>query len=170
MLSNRWKVGYRKRGRGFWEGPLVAHWEVAGDPLSDHYTPDEVDAETLFRRWSKGAANAFPDGLIPISWSVDHEEGGRFERMPFEYEHDPGRLDQNFLTFYEWPVHAVTGERLNWLTLPVVDKAWNDQKSITGGFIQEFTGWKPSILQPFVYLPSLVRATIERLEASTPAT
>jgi len=138
--------------------------------MSDEYTPDEADAETLFRRWGKRAAEVFPNGLVPISWYVDHAEGGRFEAMPFQYVEDSGRADENFLTYYEWPVHAVTAERLNWFTLPVEDKLWNDTQADKGGFIQEFTGWKPSILQPFVYLPSLVRATIERLKAMSTAT
>ena len=51
------------------------------------------------------------------------------------------------------------GERLNWLLLPVEDKLWNAKQANKGGFIQEATGWKPSILQPFVYLPALLKGT-----------
>ena len=54
--------------------------------------------------------------------------------------------------------NSVTGEELNWLTLPVVDKLWNRKRADKGGFIQEATGWKPAIFQPYVYLPSLMSA------------
>jgi len=56
------------------------------------------------------------------------------------------------------PVNAKTGEPLNWFALPVVDKRWNTRRADKGGFIQEHTGWKPSVLQPYVYLPSLMEA------------
>jgi hypothetical protein len=163
MVSNRWKVAYRKHGRGYWEGALIAYWDVAGDWMSDDYTPDEADAETLFRRWSKRAMEEFPSGLVPINWYVSCDEQIKFEAMPFQYREEGERPRDDFLTYYEWPVHPVTGERLNWFTLPVEDKLWNDRRADKGGFIQELTGWKPSILQPFVYLPSLIRATLERL-------
>jgi hypothetical protein len=170
MPSNRWKVGYRQRGTGFWEGPLVAKWEADGDWMTDDYTPEEADAETLFRRWAKWATEAFPNGFVPISWFVTCKEQKKFEGMPFQYQEKPARRSNDFLTHYEWPVHPVTGERLNWFLLPVADRHWNDREANKGGFIQEFTGWKPSILQPFVYLPSLVKAAIGRLEPPTPAT
>ena len=58
-----------------------------------------------------------------------------------------------------WPVDAETGDELDWLALPVVDKLWNSKRGDKGGFIQEATGWKPSILQPHVFLPALIDAT-----------
>jgi hypothetical protein len=53
-------------------------------------------------------------------------------------------------------MNADTGERLNLLTLPVVDKLWDHTHADKGGFIQSATGWKPSVLHPFVYLPTLM--------------
>jgi hypothetical protein len=77
--------------------------------------------------------------------------------MPFQSPHSGEEVErEDFLTFYDWPIDMVTGERLNWLTLPVVDKLWRDKRMDKGGFIQEATNWKPSILQPFVYLDSLL--------------
>ncbi|OIP26010.1 MAG: hypothetical protein AUK00_05490 [Dehalococcoidia bacterium CG2_30_46_9] len=78
--------------------------------------------------------------------------------MPFQFQHLPGMFRDDFLTHFTWPIHSVTGERLNWLTLPVVDKLWNPKRANKGGFIQEVTGWKPAILQPYVYLPALSSA------------
>ncbi|MFB8038992.1 hypothetical protein ACFC5Z_40075 [Streptomyces sp. NPDC056004] len=64
------------------------------------------------------------------------------------YGGDPDAYREDFLTHYTHPVHAVTGERINWLRLPVIDLGWNTSASDRGGFIQEATGWKPSPLQP----------------------
>jgi len=45
--------------------------------------------------------------------------------------------------------------------LPVQDKLWRPGQAGKGGFIQEATGWKPAILQPFVYLQSLLETTLK---------
>jgi hypothetical protein len=81
-----------------------------------------------------------------------------FEGMPFQYEHIPRFKTENFLTFFTWPVNTATNEPLNWLTLPVKDKLWTPKNADKGGFIQQATGWKPAILQPYVYLPALESA------------
>jgi hypothetical protein len=155
MPAIRWKVRTR-RGGYTWQGPLVAISEVSGDPISDDYTPDEIDAQELLRHWAARAQEHFPDGLVPISWFVACSSQGKFEAMPFQFLWEYPKED--FLTFYDWPVHPDTGERLNWLSLPVQDKRWNRRRANKGGFIQEATGWKPSILQPLVFLPPLTRA------------
>jgi len=157
--QNRWRVGFLRR-EGSWEGPLEAYWEVSLDPISDNYTPDEISAQELLRLWAKRVVEEHPDGLIPIHWLVQSREAGESALMPFAYDHLKGKhKTENFFDLFEWPQHAVTGEPLNWLTLPVVDKRWNKRRADKGGFIQEATGWKPSILQPYVYLPALLKAT-----------
>ena len=140
------------------EGVLEAYWEVALDPISDDYTPQEVDARELFHIWERRVRDKYPNGLIPIYWFVNYEGNNvaTFEALPFQFEHFPGFISENFLTFFTWPVNAITGEPLNWLTLPVKDKLWNSNQANKGGFIQEATKWKPAILQPYVYLPALV--------------
>ncbi len=147
-----WKFMIRKTG-GEKEAALVAHWEVSHDPISDGYTPQEADAKALFNKWVTIVSEKYPDGLVPIHWSVCSEEPGTFEFMPFQFNHI--KYDEDFLTHFTWPVHAVSGEPLNLLALPVIDKLWNTSRADKGGFIQEATGWKPSILQPYVYLPAL---------------
>ncbi|PGH48164.1 hypothetical protein [Streptomyces sp. Ru87] len=52
----------------------------------------------------------------------------------------------------------MTGEPLNWLRLPVLDRGWNDTVSSKGGFIQEVTGWKPAPLQTTVDVRQLAAA------------
>ena len=65
---------------------------------------------------------------------------------------------EDFLTFFSWPEHAETGEALNWLRLPVLNKLWDDGHADKGGFIQSATGWKPSPYQTVMSLNSLTRA------------
>nr|WP_290224281.1 hypothetical protein [Trichocoleus desertorum] len=141
---------------------LQAYWEVFDDPITDSYEPDEMSAIELFELWAKRIQEKYPNGLIPILWQVEIPER-MLEFMPFQYEHAEleGIIRNNdFLTHFTQPINAVTGELLNWLRLPVVDKLWNSEQADKGGFIQEATGWKPSILQPYVYLPTLTEALV----------
>ena len=142
------------------EGTLEAYWEVSFDPISDDYTPQEADARELFHIWERQVREKYPNGLIPVYWFVDYKGSNvaTFEAMPFQFEHFPGFIAENFLTFFTWPINATTGEPLNWLSLPVKDKLWNAKQQNKGGFIQQATGWKPAILQPHVYLPTLESA------------
>jgi hypothetical protein len=155
--TSTWKVRSLRSDYG-WEGVLVAYWEVYLDPISNDYTPREIDARALFYKWEKRVRKEFRNGLIPISWFVECREEGKFNYMPFQFNHFLGHPVEDFLTFFTWPVNSVTGEPLNWLTLPVVDKLWNTRRADKGGFIQQATGWKPAILQPYVYLPALSSA------------
>ena len=82
--------------------------------------------------------------------------GSGFEFMPFQFippslEYKP----KNYLDYWSHPIDCETGKPLDWLSLPVPDKLWNSKRDDKGGFIQEVTGWKPSILQPYAYLPAL---------------
>lgn len=154
MNKKIWRVSSRHSDY-VWESPLAAYWEVLLDPISDDYTPDEKSAEELLLLWASKVKADEANDLVPIYWYVKGE--GQFEYMPFQYEHHPETHPDNFLTFHSWPVDVETAEPLNWLSLPVVDKLWRPGSAAKGGFIQEATGWKPSILQPFVFLPSLLR-------------
>ncbi len=141
-----------------WEGVLVAYWEAELDPISDDYTPRESDARELFHMWEKRVREKYLNGLVPIHWFVECREQGKFNCMPFQFNHFPQYSLEDFLFFFTWPVSSATGGRLNWLTLPVADKLWNSRRADKGGFIQQATGWKPAILQPYLYLPALVSA------------
>lgn len=160
LTAPTWKVRSR-RSDYEWEGAIVAYWEVSLDPISDDYVPQEIDARELFNKWVKQVQEKYPEELVPIFWFVQCKEHGAFEVMPFQFNHFPGLYDEDFLTFFTWPVNSVTGKQLNWLTLPVADKLWNSKRSDKGGFIQEVTGWKPAVLQPYVYLPALTSALQE---------
>jgi hypothetical protein len=140
------------------EAYFEAYWEVALDPISDDYTPQEISTIDLLIQWAKEVQAEYPNNLIPIFWSVNAKgvKFATFEFMPAQYKHLPGMLREDFLTFFTHPISAVTGEALNWLTVPVVDKYWNSEHADKGGFIQQATGWKPSALQPYVYLPALM--------------
>ena len=149
-----WKVRIKSNNIE-WEGPIVAVWEVASDPISDNYLQSEISAHELLREWAKVVRQRYPDGLIPIYWFAMSEEAAKFERIPVQFHH---ASQEDFLTFSTWPINTKTGEPLNWLRLPVIDKLWSATRANKGGFIQEATGWKPAILQPFVYLPSLTES------------
>lgn len=125
---------------------LVLGWFLDRDSISDDYTPDEISATELFGRWLKLLEDSTEE--MKISWWIP----SLGELAPFMGE------DHDFLTYYGWPVNATTGEPLNWLTLPVQDKQWNDNGGDKGGFIQEVTGWKPSPLQRTVNIPTLLTA------------
>lgn len=154
-----WKFQGRHPGIRERVAVLEASWEVHSDPVSDDYTPQEISAEALLLKWLEIVQNKHPDELIPIYWSVQCASQGIFETMPFQYprwQSNDEPLNQSFLDFFTHPEDPETGELLNWLSLPVKDKFWNAKRADKGGFIQQATGWKPSILQPFVYLPALI--------------
>src|SRR4051794_40973902 len=120
MTEVRWRVKERQYGQE-WDGPLVAYWEVSEERISDNYTPSDIDAEELLGLWVARAEELFPNGLVPISWFAACDEQRKFEAMPFQFSHYDGLTEDDFLTYYRWPVHPETGERLNWMSLPVKD-------------------------------------------------
>ena len=152
--SQSWK--FRNQVQGYERnGALSGYWKVALDTISDEVNPKIVPANQLLEKWIREADKTYGDGLIPIQWFLECREHGVFEYMPFQFNHMEGRPPKDFLALFTWPENASTGQRLDWLTLPVADKQWNAKHADKGGFIQEATGWKPSILQPYLYLPAL---------------
>ncbi|WP_069766027.1 hypothetical protein [Streptomyces sp. LUP47B] len=145
---------------------LVLLAEPSGAGIADDYSPDEISAADLWRLWADGNANSdhrkWPDlfrpGEVQIYWTVTLPEiTGIYEWAPHTLTTPPDPQlvklfgdvpPENFLTHFTHPVNEETGERLNWLRLPVVDRGWNATVANSGGFIQEATGWKPSALQP----------------------
>lgn len=150
---------------------LVLYAEPNGATISDDYLPDEISAAELWRKWAKKYAHhdhqtwpaLFRPGEVHILWTVTRPDVmGIFERAPHTLvtPPDPQLVEmfgdvppEDFLTHYTHPVNAETGERLNWLRLPVLDLGWNENCARKGGFIQEATGWKPSALQPTMDVP-----------------
>ncbi|NDK32438.1 hypothetical protein FH975_11780 [Nesterenkonia sp. Hz 6-5] len=126
---------------------LELSWELKGDPISDDYTSSEISAERLFAKWLRK-----PDIENAQNLRIDWVVLPVGEDAPFRGE------DEDFLSFYTWPVHSETGERLNWTQVPVQDKGWSAECQDKGGFIQEFPGWKPSPLQRNLHLPTLLSA------------
>ena len=60
-----WRVRHRRTDYE-WEGILVAYWEVALDPISDEYTPKEIDARELFNKWAKQVKKKYTNGVLFI--------------------------------------------------------------------------------------------------------
>lgn len=143
-MENSWKIVDR-RGQDRGIHTLELEWWLNWDSITDDYYQSEISASELLQMWLKKV-----DGEedIKISWMVSSVS----ESAPFTGE------DKDFLSYYRWPTHAETGENLNWLTLPVQDKAWNENQADKGGFFQEALGWKPSPLQRTLHLPTLLSA------------
>lgn len=142
-----------RRGSYTQTAELVLYPEPDGSAMSDDYLPEDTSALELWRKWTMQYAvtyhRRYPEkyrlGEVPIYWTITQPSfSGIFEAAP----HAPNVMSEDFLTHYTHPVHTVTGERLNWLRLRVMDRAWNETAADKGGFIQEATGWKPSPLQP----------------------
>lgn len=133
----------RLSGNGAWTGKLSLYWEPNGSPMSDDYLPSEISAQELWLKWRR---DYVPDnGVVPIYWFV--HGGGFLEAAPFGNT-GPDRIP--FIgDFYSHFAHPVDDSNtpIEWLSLPVIDKAWNNRQADKGGFIQELTGWKPSPLQ-----------------------
>ncbi|MFJ2279258.1 hypothetical protein ACIOEZ_34480 [Streptomyces sp. NPDC087866] len=146
--------------------------EFTGDPITDDYVPDDITALELWTMWVQKYANSQHDkhpgeyspGEVRIHWSVTTPERlGTFELAPHSYDARAACTTlyipaENFATIYTPPVHAITGEPLNWLRLPVLDRGWNSTVGHKGGFIQEVTGWKPAPLQSSVDVRQLAAA------------
>ena len=150
----RWR--YRSRRNDFAKvGPLALVWELEGDPISDDYLPEETSAHELWGLWIRRVLEGghyhpeFGAPWVQIYWGVEGEEEGTFESAPHQRPPFDG---DNFLTHYTHPVEAETGERANWLRLPVLDKLWRPGRGDKGGFTQEASGFKPHALQPAVDL------------------
>ncbi|MFI8089093.1 hypothetical protein ACIF9R_12355 [Streptomyces sp. NPDC086080] len=153
---------------------LVLYPEPANSAMSDDYLPEEISAAELWRLWAKDCNSyhkrwpeRFRPGEIPIVWTVTTPAlSGIWELAPHTRDPRdlPGALPfaggerEDFLTWYTRPIHSDTMEPLNWLRLPVVDKAWNGTGSRKGGFVQEATGWKPSALQPTMNVVEIAQA------------
>ncbi|MEU6885615.1 hypothetical protein ABZ918_10455 [Streptomyces viridosporus] len=170
--GTQWTFTVRSNGLVLTE-ELVLYYQPAGGSIGEDYLPGEISAADLWRLWIKDA-NRFhqqwPDryrpGEVHVMWTVTQPGFlGIFEVAPGVYGERrlPGEIaesgvQENFLTFYTHPVHAETGERLNWLRLPVLDLGWNASANDVAGFIQEATGWKPSPLQQTMDVVQIGRA------------
>jgi hypothetical protein len=140
---------------------LAYLWEPNRCWITDDYLPEEITPRELWDRWVEEVKDwlweedraRYAPGDVSIGWHIrDTSSGGTAEGAPHR-RYDPpvdpfGPMPEDFLKFHSHPVHAITGEPLNWLRLPVLDKGWSAKRSDKGGFIQELLGWKPAPLQP----------------------
>lgn len=141
-MENSWDVRSRYRMGGSdparWAAvPLRLDWWVEGaEGLVSNAEPD-APSDDLFLRWAQGK----DERVLPIRWAIASPAAGLYENAPF------CGTDQDFLDHYSLPTHAVTGARLRFTQLPVLDQSWERKTAGTCGFIQDATGWKPSPLQ-----------------------
>ncbi|MCC3299744.1 hypothetical protein [Arthrobacter caoxuetaonis] len=144
-MQNTWNFRLRGSIEISWtETPLFLKWILPGThTISDNYVPEEMSAKEALAAWINTIG---PMETVPIGWVVSGP--GLFEDAPFCPEDPEDPRSENFLSFYTWPVHAETGEPLNFLHLPVHDELWEIGKERgKSGFVQAALGWKPSPLQ-----------------------
>lgn len=166
--GTRWNYSSRRATSVTFTEELVLLWEPNGTALSDNYTPGEITPHGLWRMWADKYADndhghwpaLYASGEVHIAWFVTTPGGvGTFEGAPHAAPIAPDlKYDEGFLTHFTHPVHAETGERLNWLRLPVRDLGWSSQARGKAGFVQEALGWKPSPLQDRMNVRVLAQA------------
>jgi hypothetical protein len=144
-----WTFRHRRYGVEIYDD-LTLTWEAAGDPVSGDFDPAETDADAVLKHWLRSQRAAHRT-LVKISWSVIGLTTSTSEAAPFTARHHGAEETDDFLSVFTWPENDA-GERLNWLTLPVVDKQWRRGQADKGGFLQAATGWKPAPLQPELHL------------------
>lgn len=156
-FTSRYRMGGSEPSR--WDAvPLVLDWWVEGaEDLASRSDPD-AGSDELFLAWAQGRESL----ALPIRWAVASPEAGLYENAPFSGE------DHSFLDHYSWPVHAITGARLRFTRLPVLDQSWEGKTAGTCGFIQDATGWKPSPLQQSMDLAVILESCgITRISADS---
>lgn len=112
-------------------------WWCGGDEQLAHYVQY---LEWHYPHWLNHDA-------VPIHWSVT---GCQREFAPFSSSFDHTGGFPTFLDYFTWPNDAVTGERLDWFSLPVVMDRFPE--------FSEALGWTPSPLQPTAPLDSIMRS------------
>jgi hypothetical protein len=135
-------------------------WNVACTTFSDDHDPAETSAHHLwtvyFKRFPKlvNGEDGLPPGVVPIDWTVEDIA----EHPPFLGHSESEGGTGDFLDYYTVPYNDATGERINWLRLPVRDYFWTPERNDSAGWFQQVTGWQPSPLQQTVDLRLLAKA------------
>ncbi|MBY5948780.1 hypothetical protein [Photobacterium rosenbergii] len=136
-------------------GQMVAKYEVNFTDWACSYA-GELDVNELFDWWVEEARQHYPSGYIDIQWFVSlYDQPFKPEFFP---EEDSLPWENDFLDYFSHPVEIETGESVNWASLPVIHPRWDDECKQAGGFIEQVTGWKPTLLQSRVSIDSLVEA------------
>lgn len=140
-------------------GRLELIWEITSAPLTGDHSPHETSAHEVLDEWlrqlpDERTEQLFGPGATRISWGVGQEHA------PFQLLRlGSANSDEDFLTHFTWPTHPKSNERVNFNRLPVQDKRWDTQGGRDDcGFIQEATGWKPSPLQPVMWVGPILAA------------
>lgn len=133
--------------------PLTLYYEVALDPISDDWTPDEIGAHDLLTRWYQRVTRR-GDRLARIYWYVSGPS--TFESAVRDnYEGEPD--GSWFGDYYTQPYDLSDGQYVTLESLPVIDKGWRASRADKGGFIAEATGWRPNPWDRWVDPETLIR-------------
>lgn len=138
-------------------GKVVAKYSIEFVGLSI-FNMGTLAPDRLFELWLEEASKNSKNGYVNIEWLVG-VEGQRFKP-----EYMPGQVgvESDFLDHFSPPLDVKTGKQVVWQELDV-----ESPKSVfTGNFIEQVTGWKPSILQAKVSIDFLSEATKQKSEAA----
>jgi predicted GIY-YIG superfamily endonuclease len=145
--TGRWAFTAR-RTRQEWQTDLQLYPELDCSAMVDDYW--ELDGEGQFEEYvryiQRRYAQWWDTDAVPIVWAVHNSWGQVFESAPYTEERPWG----DFLTHFTWPIDAVTGERLDWFKLPVINDRFPE--------FSKALDWTPSPLQPTCPLRSIVQS------------
>jgi hypothetical protein len=150
----RGKIGDHTRS-----GYLYTSYAIEYEALSDDYDAGEHDPFYPYDKWrdwarSYALRNPHKPG-IPIYWSICG--CGTDADHPNAYDHfrDISNGDNHWNKFFHKPTRRDHKPFL-FADLPMHVKRWHpDFAQHKGGFIEEFTGFRPSYLQPWVTLAQI---------------
>lgn len=145
--NGRWKFASRRNPDYVQRADLWLYPELDGSSCVDScWSEDGEDQLVFYVEWlERNEPDWLADDAVPIYWSVAPVH----ETAPFPHVWSrSGLYDENFLTFYDWPRDAETGEPLDWFTLPVrVDRFPEFGNALR---------WTPSPFQPTAPLKSIL--------------
>lgn len=150
QLTGRWtymtRSGYRR------QEDMFLYPELECSSMVDDYYDQSGDVQ--FEEWVRYLVRHYPellrDDAVPIYWTV---LPACESAPPFIKGHYDGMIsddNRHFLAHFTWPTNAVTGDRLDWFSLPVVNDRFPE--------FAEALAWTPSPFQPYCPLRSILIA------------
>lgn len=146
---------------------LRLEWALAGTGFAASYQGQDISVARLWQLYVDqvvprvSARHGLPADVVPVHWFVSgRSRDGRevvMETAPREERitrRSRAAAADDFLTYYTTPVGA-GGEVIDWQRLPVANSLW--RKGDPPGFVQEFLGWKPTVLRRCVDVRALAQ-------------
>lgn len=140
--ANKWDFVSKQNGHAHTGQLLWLGWSVNWDATaqdSAYADEEELSDQEVFRRWLQMAIRQSEQDEVGITWSVRGEHTAEWAPLT--------GAEYDFLTYFQTPTNAITGDEINWLRLPI-----RPDYTFLGA-----SGWEPTPLQPTVSLRMLER-------------